>query len=254
MMIAGLNGVSNNYDNIASGKRINTAADDAAGLAIANKMQRESNGFDVGASNMKDGVGVANIKDGALVSIQEYLQRLRELSLKASNGLYGDSEKEMIQGEVDQILQEVKRSAVNTNFNGLKLMDGSMADMNIASNPDGTGMKIQMENVTLSELGLDGYSVMGSSINISKIDEAMKKINSARSNTGAVTNAMEHAYNNNGVMSLELTGARSRIEDLDMPKAISEQKKGKLLQDYQMGMLNKKMANDSMVLKLFGNT
>lgn len=251
MAIAGINGVSNNYDNIASGKRINTAADDAAGLAIANKMQRESNGFDVGASNIQDGIGVANIKDGALASMQENLQRIRELSLKASNSLYGDSEKEMIQGEVDQILQEIERNATNTNFNGLKLLDGSMADMNIASNPDGTGMKIQMENVTLKELGLDGYSVTGS-IDISKIDDAMAKVNTARSNTGATTNAMEHAYNNNNVMSLELTGARSRIEDLDMPKAISEQKKNQLLQDYQMGMMKKKMANDSGILRIFG--
>ena len=112
-------------------------------------------------------------------------------------------------------------------------------------------MKIQMENVTLQALGIDGYDVTGN-FDIGKIDAAMEKINASRSGTGAVTNTMEHSYNNNTRMSLELTGARSRIEDLDMPKAISEQKKDKLLQDYQMGMMRKKMTNDSMVLKLFG--
>lgn len=251
MAIAGISNASMDYGKIASGKRINSAADDAAGLSIANKMLKESNGFDVGASNIRDGIGVANIKDGALSTMQESLQRIRELSLKASNGLYGSSEKQMIQDEVDQLLQDIERTAVGTSYNEMKLMDGSKSDINIASNPDGSGMKIQMENVTLQALGIDGYDVTGS-FDIGKIDSAMEKISASRSSTGAVTNAMEHSYNNNTRMSLELTGARSRIEDLDMPKAISEQKKDKLLQDYQMGMMKKKMTNDSMVLKMFG--
>ena len=155
--------VSNNYlyGKIASGKRIQSAADDAAGLSIANKMKRESNGLDVSADNIKDGIGVANIKDGALDSMQSSLHRIYELSIKASNSMYGDSEKRMIQDEVDQLLQDIESTAVGTKYNEMKLMDGSMADMHIASNPDGTGMKIQMENVTLKALGIDGYDVTG---------------------------------------------------------------------------------------------
>lgn len=238
------------YGRFASGKRINTAADDAAGLSIANIMKRESNGLDVGADNIKDGIGVANIKDGALGTMQESLQRIRELSIKASNGIYGASEKGMIQDEIDQLLQDIERTAVGTRYNEMKLMDGSMADMNIASNPDGTGMSIQMENVTLQALGIDGYDVTGN-FDISVIDKAMDKISASRSNTGAITNAMEHAYNYNTNTSLNLTASRSRIEDLDFPKAISEQKKGKVLADYRMGMLRKKMENDSLIVKMF---
>lgn len=240
------------YGNIASGKRILTAADDAAGLSISNIMKRENNGLDAGASNIRDGIGVANIKDGALAGMQDSLQRIRELSVKASNGIYGASEKRMIQDEIDQMLQDIESTATGTRYNGMKLMDGSMADMNIASNPDGTGMKIQMENTTLKALGIDGYDVTGQ-FDIGVIDAAMDKISAARSSTGAVTNAMEHAYNYNTGASLELTGARSRIEDLDIPKAVSEQKKMKLLQDYRMGMMRKQMENDSLVVKMFGN-
>jgi Flagellin and related hook-associated proteins len=253
MSISSLNNTNANsiYGKIASGKRIQTAADDASGLSIANKMKRESNGLDVAADNLQDGIGVANIKDGALDSIQNSLHRIYELSIKASNGLYGQSEKRMIQDEIDQVLDHIESTAVGTKYNGMKLLDGSMADMHIAANPDGRGMKIQMENTTLKELGLDGYSVMGN-FDIGDIESAMEKVINARGSTGAMTNRMEHAYNYNTGASLELVSSRSRIEDLDVPKAVSEQKRSKLLQDYRMGMMRKKMENDSLVLKMFG--
>lgn len=252
MRIAGISSTNSLYGKIASGKRIQTAADDAAGLAISNKLKRNQNGLDVGASNIQDGIGAANIKDGALGSMQDSLQRIRELSLKASNGLYGDDEKQMIQKEVDQLLHGIQYTATATQFNEMKLLDGSMADMEIASNPDGTGIKIQMENLSLKGLGLEGYNVTGN-FDISTIDAAMKKINDARSSTGASTNALEHAYNYNTGASYNLLSSRSRIEDLDIPKAVSEQQKSKLLGDYRMGMLRKKMQNDTLITRMFGS-
>ena len=253
MGISALNNTNPNsiYGKIASGKRIQTAADDAAGLAISNKLKKEENGYNVGAANIQDGIGVANIKDGALGSIQDSLHRIHELSVKASNSLYGQSEKQMIQDEIDQVLQNIQDIAVGTQYNGMKLMDGSMADMHIAANADGRGMQIQMENTTLKELGIDGYNVTGK-FDIKDIENAMEKVTNARGATGAMTNRMEHAYNSNTINSLESVRSRSRIEDLDVPKAVSEQKKNKLLQDYKMGMMRKKMQNDSLVLKMFG--
>lgn len=253
MSISPISSTNSIYGKIASGTRIQTAADDAAGLAISNKLEREGNGMDVAASNIKDGIGVANIMDGALGTMQDSLQRIRELSLKASNGLYGDSEKQMIQKEIDQMLQDIEQTAVGTQYNEKHLLDGSMADMYIASNPsEGEGMTIQMENATLKALGIDGYNVTGD-FDIGRIDSAMEKINSARSNTGASTNAMEHAYNYNTNASEQLLASRSRIEDLDIPKAVSQQKQEKLMQDYRMVMLRRKMENDSLVVKMFGN-
>ena len=126
MSISSLNNTNANsiYGKIASGKRIQTAADDASGLSIVNKMKREGNGLDVAADNLQDGIGVANIKDGALDSIQNSLHRIYELSIKASNGLYGQSEKRMIQDEIDQVLEHIESTAVGTQYNGMKLLDG----------------------------------------------------------------------------------------------------------------------------------
>ena len=184
--------------------------------------------------------GVANIMDGALGTMQDSLQRIRELSLKASNSLYGDDEKQMIQTEIDQILQDIEHTALGTQYNEKQLLDGSMADMYIASNPSaGEGMSIKMEK---------RLRILILLVLVSRIDSAMEKINTARSNTGATTNAMEHAYNYNRGASEQLLAARSRIEDLDMPKAITRQKQDKLMQDYRM-----EMNDDSLVVKMFGN-
>lgn len=242
------------YGKIASGKRIQTAADDAAGLSIANKLKKHGNGLDVAANNISDGISVANIQDGALGTMHDSLQRIRELSLKASNGMYGNDEKEMIQTEIDQLLQDIERTAVGTQYNEKKLLDGSMADMHIASNPsDGEGMTIKMENATLKALGIEGYNVTGD-FNIKDIDAAMEKISMARSRTGASTNAMYHAYNYSKSASEEVLSSRSRIEDLDIGKAVSQQKSEKLLKDYRMSMLRKRMQdNDSLVTRMFGS-
>lgn len=243
--------VNSIYGKIASGKRINRASDDAAGLAIAMKILKENNGLDTGASNIRDGIGVANVADGAMGTMTDSLQRIRELGIQASNGLYSDSDRKMIQNEVNQLLQDVQRTAVGTKFNEMSLLDGSMADMNIAANADGTGLKIGMENVTLQSLGIDGFDVT-KNFDLSAIDAAIEKVSAARGRAGAVTNSMEHAYNSNRETSLNLTASRSRIEDLDIPKAVSEKQKNKLLQDYRMGMMRRQMQDGASVLRLFG--
>lgn len=239
------------YEKLSSGKRINRAADDAAGLAIAQKILKENKGLDVGASNIRDGISAANVADGAIGTMTDSLQRIHELGIQASNGLYSDSDRKMIQGEVNQLLQDVQRTAVGTKFNEMSLLNGSMADMNIAASADGTGMKIGMENVTLKSLGINGFDVT-KDFDLSVIDEAISKVSASRGRMGAATNAMERAYNSNRVTSENLTASGSRIEDLDIPKAVSERQKNKLLQDYRLGMMRRKMQDDSSVLKLFG--
>ena len=108
-----------------------------------------------------------------------------------------------------------------------------------------------MENVTLQSLGINGFDVT-KNFDLSAIDDAISKVSAARGKMGAVTNSLEHAYNSNRETSLNLTASRSRIEDLDIPKAVSEKQKNKLLQDYRMGMMRKKMQDDSSVLRIFG--
>ena len=240
-------GLYQSYSHIASGKRINTAADDAAGLAIGQKLQRQENGLGAAAENAQDGIGALNVADGALDGIMDYLQRIRELGLRSMNGLYSNSDREMFQTEIDQLKEGIQQQAQNTVFNEQKLLDGSMADMNLAINPDGTGMSIQMANSTLEKLGIADLDVTSGNF----IDNAMDMVASQRSGIGASTNRLEYAYNYNTSASLEQLSSRSRLEDLDMPKAISEKKKEELLSQYKNLMLRRQMDQESLVTRLF---
>ena len=241
----------NIYSKLSSGKRINKAADDAALLAIGQKMLKEENGLRVGAQNVKDGMGALNIADGAMDGMMDYLQRMRELGLRASNGIYSDSDRATFQTEIDSLKEGIQSLAKNTTFNEQNLLDGSMADMHIASNPRGGGLEIGMENTTLEALGIADFDVTNGNFDLSAIDKAMDKISGARSSVGAYTNRLDHTYNSNLGASEEMTRSRSRIEDLDMPAAISEKKKQDLLTQYRNLMLRNTMNQNAMVTRLF---
>ncbi len=244
-------GIYKSYSHISSGKRINSAADDAAGLAIGKKMEREERGLLVGAENAKDGMGALNVADGAIDGIMASLQRMRELSLRSMNGLNSDSDRETYQAEIDHLKQNIQSIAKNTSFNERTLLDGSMADMHLAVNPNGGGLEIGMENSTLEALGIADYDVTSGNFSLNTLDNAMKMVSSQRSSLGASTNRLEYTYNYNLSAHEQQLSARSRIEDLDMPKAISEKKKEELLSQYRNLMLRKNMDQKANVLRLF---
>lgn len=234
MAVSGINNqVSASYEKLSSMKQINKAADNAAGLAIVNKMESQTNGYDVGTENTQAGQDLLKTADGALESIINSLQRIREISVQAYNAIYAPEDKAAMQNEVQSLKEGIREVARNTEFNTLKLLDGSMADLNLAMNPDGTGMEIQMANATLDALGMEDYDVTGN-FDISKIDEALEKVTSARASLGASSNAMDYAINYNQLASQNLTAASSRIEDLDVEKEVAELKKNEVLQQYQM--------------------
>lgn len=240
----------NIYFQLSSGKRINRASDDAAGLAIAQKLLKQENGLNVGAQNARDGVGALNIADGAMGGMMDYLQRINELSIRSMNGLYSDSDRAAIQTEIDGMMSGIQSLAKNTTFNEQKLLDGSMADLHLATNPSGGGLDIRMENTTLKALGLAGFNVTGD-FDLDVISNAMDMVSKARSNLGAATNRLDHTYNYNQSASENLLASRSRIEDLDMPKAISEKKKQDALEQYRTLMLRRKLNEDTLVTRLF---
>lgn len=237
------------YGQVASGKRINSAADDAAGLTIAKKLETQANGLSVGAQNAEAGKNALNIADSAMEGITDYLQRIKELSVKASNGLNAAADLSAMQKEIDRNLQGIQDIAKGTEYNTMKLLDGSKADMELATNPDGSGMKIQMANSTLEALGIDGYNVTGK-FDMSRIDDALKQVSESRSSIGAGVNGLEYASSYGQNASVQQTAAQSRLEDLDMPKAISDRKKNEVLGDYKNVLLQKKMEEESLVTKI----
>ena len=229
-----------NYGEIASGKAINKAADGASELAIGKKLEAEERGLNQGAENINEAKDSLKIADGALDQITDYLQRIRELSVKAMNGLNGDEEKEAIQTEISGLMEGIEEIAKDTQYNEKNLLDGSFATMEVASNPDGKGMSIKMDNATLSALGIDGYDITKPDFDITKIDNALEKITSDRSDIGSQTNALEYAYKSNLNTAENVLASRSKMEDLDIGKAVTEQKKNEVINDYLTLLLKKK--------------
>ncbi len=233
--ISGVSSQNNMYGQIASAKRINRAADDAAGLTIAQKMNSQETGLRVGSDNAKDGISLLNVADGALGQITDSLQRIYELGVKASSGLNTGEELGAIQSEIDQLKSDIEGIGKNTEFNTMKILDGSMADIDLATKPDGTGQKIQMVNSTLEQLGIADFDVT-KGFDLNKISDAISKVSEARSSMGAQTNALESAVRYNDYAAENTLSSRSRLEDLDMAKAISDQKKNETLNQYQLMM------------------
>lgn len=233
--ISGVSSQNNMYGQIASAKRINSAADDASGLTIAQKMNSQETGLRVGSDNAKDGVSLLNVADGALGQISDSLQRIYELGVKASSGLNTGEELGAIQSEIDQLKSDIEGIGKNTEFNTMKILDGSMASIDLATKPDGTGQRIQMVNSTLEQLGIADFDVT-KGFDLNKISDAISKVSEARSSMGAQTNALESAIRYNDYAAENTLSSRSRLEDLDMAKAISDQKKNETINQYQMMM------------------
>ena len=229
-----------NYGNFASGRKIQTAANGASELAIIQKMERQERGTNAASENIKAGIGMLNISDGALGQITDDLQRMGELALRATSPLMTDDDRAAIQSEIDQLKEGISDIANRTTYNEHKLLDGSESNYDIVTNTDGSNKNVTTGNATLESLGIADFTVTGT-FDVSAIDNALKKVASMRSASGAQTNALEHAFNNNNNYSWNITSSKSRLEDLDYPKAISEMKKKELLQEYQMHMQRKRM-------------
>jgi len=239
------------YSHLASGKRINTARDDAAGLAIAQRMKTQETGLKVGADNAGMAIGANNVAEGALGGMSDYLQRIRELAVKSMNGINSDADKQIYQKEIDQMKQGIESLARDTSFNEQKLLDGSMADMAIATSPNGGSMHIQMENSTLEALGIADLDVTSKDFSLDAIDKALDMVSARRSSLGASTNALQYTRSYNNSAALNQLSSRSRLEDLDFPKAISQKKQEEVMGQYRMSMLRRQMEQKKSVTALF---
>ena len=232
------------YGKIASGKKIQSAADGAAELSIVEKEDAQVRGLNAGAKNIGSAQDMLKVADGAMEGITDYLQRIRELAVQASNtAVVTDSDRANIQMEIDQLKQGISDIASQTTFNTKPLLDGSNTEFQIATNADGVSMAVSTADATLAALGIADFDVTGN-FDIADIDKALETVSAARSSAGAQSNALEYAYNYNTDASLNTTAAKSRLEDLDIPQAISEQKKQETLQEYALFMQKKKQEEE----------
>jgi len=236
-------------ERLSSGLRINGAKDDAAGQAIANRMNSQIKGMTQAARNANDGISLVSTAEGNLNEINSNLQRIRELAVQAANDTNGDTDLESINTEITQRLSEIDRIAGAANFNGKKLLDGSVAtDLKIqvgAGVSDNDTISIDSKALINATSGtLD--STLSTSITdnttaqtvISAADAAIAKIDEARSNMGAIQNRFESTINNLNSSINNLSAAQSRIQDADYATEVSNMSRAQILQQAGTSVLS----------------
>jgi flagellin len=236
-------------ERLSSGLRINSAKDDAAGQAIANRMTSQVKGMTQAARNANDGISLVQTAEGNLNEINTNLQRIRELSVQAANDTNGDTDLDSINTEITQRLAEIDRIAGAANFNGKKLLDGSVStDLKIQVGAGvnaedtisvGSNALINATSGTLDAALSTSISDNASAQTvISAADAAIAKIDEARSNMGAIQNRFESTINNLNNSINNLSAAQSRIQDADYATEVSNMSRAQILQQAGTSVLS----------------
>ncbi len=233
------------YGRFASGKKVQSAADGAAELSIIQKEDAQIRGQKAGENNIGSAKDMLNVADGAMEGITDYLQRIRELGVQASNtALMTDADRASIQAEVEQLKQGISDIASQTTFNTKELLNGTYDKFQIATDANGDSKTVTTADATLQALGIADFDVT-KDFDLQDIDDALAKVTKGRSSMGAQTNALDFAYHNSTNSRLNHTAGKSRLEDLDFPEAISEKKKKETLQEYAWFMQRKRQEEEA---------
>ncbi|MCU7667978.1 flagellin N-terminal helical domain-containing protein [Bacillus thuringiensis] len=247
---------------LSSGKRINTAADDAAGLAISSRMQTKMRGMDVGIRNSNDGISLVQTAEAALGSITNILQRMRELAVQSANGTNNTTDRDSLNSEYTQLKTEIDHIATNTTFNGVDLIKDATAVIKIQlSDVANDTMDINLIDAQTSGMNVaaaGGAAGLASDITTAanasnallQLDEAVTEISDKRAGFGASLNRLQFNIDNMSSMSTNLASAKSRVEDADMAKEVSEMTKNKVLVQSGMAMLSQANQNPQMITQL----
>jgi len=232
-------------EKLSSGYRINRAADDAAGLAISEKMRAQIGGLAQAQRNAQDGVSLVQTAEGALNEVHSMLQRVRDLKVQYDNGTLDTADKAAVVAEVKQLASEITDIRTKTSFNGIKLLDGSggsagTISFQVGANGGETVSIVTKDVAGVSGTGsIDGVSDTASwdAVAISDIDAAINNISSIRSDFGAVQNRLEHRLNNLSTYQENLVASESRIRDVDMASEMVNFTKLQILQQAGTSML-----------------
>lgn len=245
-------------ERLSSGKRINSAADDAAGLAIATSMTSQIRGMQQGIRNANDGISLAQTAEGALNEVTNMLQRVRELAVQSASGTYQDAtDRAYMQVEVDELTAQIDQVITNSEFNGVVLFDASTATVDVQAGPNGadTVTLTMADLTTLAASGgaagsYDVSSATAANTLIGTVDTELDSINSARATLGAGQNRLQSAVNNLTNVSTNLTDARSRIQDTDYSAETTALAKAQILGQASTAMLAQANQSQQNVLSL----
>ncbi|MCC6143827.1 MAG: flagellin FliC [Candidatus Hydrogenedentes bacterium] len=216
-------------ERLASGRRINRASDDAAGLAIAERFATRVRQGQAELNNLQTGVNLAQTADGGLQVQQDALGRLRELAVQGANGTLSDDQRAAINSEAQQLIEQIGGIAEDTEFNGVSLLNGSQS--NVSLGVEG-GIQVNLNSSTADDLGvsnLDISSQDGAAAALSSIDSALARVDQSRSSLGAQQNRFESAIQQRETNVANAQDAESRIRDLDFARASVERTRNELL-------------------------
>lgn len=244
-------------ERLSTGKRINSAKDDAAGLAIATGMTSQVRGMSQGIRNANDGISMAQTAEGALNEVTNMMQRIRELAVQATSGTYDTGDKTNIQAEVTQLTTQITSTMSNTQFNGTKLFDGSAGTAGVVTIQAGANAADTV-NLTFANLGADAAITGVTAVDLTTatntvlatIDTGLDKISTTRATLGASQSRLESAVNNLSNNITNLSDARSRIEDTDYSAETTALAKSQILSQASSAMLAQANQSQQNVLSL----
>lgn len=247
------------FKRLSSGFRINSAADDAAGMQISNRLTSQVNGLNQAISNANDGISVAQVAEGAMEEITTALQRIRTLAVQSQNGINSSADRLALQKEVSALKNEISRIAQNTQFGGVDLLKGTYSakflvgangGQTISVNLSRTGGSYGASGLGLASLSVS--SVTGASTALASIDSAIKTIDGARADLGALQNRFQSTIRNLSNIVENVSAARSRIRDTDFAKENAELTRAQILQQASTTVLAQANTRPQSALSLLG--
>jgi len=266
--------VNKNIEKLSSGLRINRAGDDASGLAVSEKMRSQIRGLNQAERNAADGISMIQTAEGYLQESQDIVQRLRELAVQASNGIYSTEDRMQIQVEVSQLVDEVNRIASHAQFNGMNLLTGRFARetgtntvtasmwFHIGANMD-QRERVYIGTMTAQGLGIQGTNGLphsatfislstpdGANASIGVLDAALKRVNKQRADMGAYQNRLEHARKGLSIGAENLQASESQIRDVNMAAEMVQFVKNQILVQSSTAMLAQANQKSQTVLQL----
>ncbi|WP_223065953.1 flagellin [Paenibacillus caui] len=248
--------MSKTMEKLSSGYRINRAADDAAGLAISEKMIYQINGLNQAQRNAQDGISMIQTAEGDLTEVHAMLQRMNTLANQAANGTYDTTDRVSLQAEVNELRAEINRITGNSNFNGVNLLDGSSASATFQIGvSNGETLTANFTDNRTTALGVDAIDISsqtGAQDALAAIESAINTVSTNRAALGAYQNRLEHTINSLGVTSENLSAANSRIKDADMATEMTAFTKNQILVQSGTAMLAQANSAPQAVLKLLG--
>jgi len=255
-------------EQLSTGKRINSAADDAAGLAISDKMTSQIRGLNQAVRNANDGISLLQTAEGATQEVTNMLQRMRELAVQAANDTYSSTDRSALQLEVDQLAAEISRISDNTRWNNMVVFDTSVSSGNIGTLTSGKfdvslqvgimggssdTITVQLQSIAASALSVDSIDLStnsGASSALSTIDTAIQDIDTFRATLGASINRLTYTSDNLTNIAQNTTDSRSRIMDADYAKVSSELALTQIIQQAATAVLAQANQDQQSVLKL----